>query len=313
MSELRFDGRVAVVTGAGAQGGMGREYALELARRGASVLINDIGISPSGEPLAAIVASEIQAAGGTAAFDTGNIGKESDARGLVRRAIKDFGTLDILINNAGNARLGDAAAVSTDDFMTVLNVNLMGSFWTMSEAIPHMRERGYGRIVNTTSANGAFGSFGNVGYVTAKSAIFGLTRSAALDNRDFDIKVNAVSPLAMTPLARPWFEALDGVDLSVLGAEKIAPPVLYLSHESCEPSGDVFSAGAGRVARIFVATAPGYWDSELTPESVASNLETVLDPSGFIIPGQTMDQYPLFRITKDGADRVTQVKEMVFD
>ncbi|MFJ3804671.1 SDR family NAD(P)-dependent oxidoreductase [Streptomyces sp. NPDC090088] len=298
MDELRFDGKAALVTGVGASGSIGREHAIELARRGASVVVNDVA-SRDGYPIAQALVDEITAEGGTAHAYVGSVATEDGARDAVRRTVELLGAIDILVNNAGNVHNGVVGTMSTADFDADVQLNLMGPFWTMSEALPQMRARGYGRIVNTTSASGAFGSFRSPGYAAAKAGVIGLTRAVALDNPDWDLKVNAVAPLAASPRSRDWFESLDNIDAGLLRPELIAPPVAYLCHEQCDVNGSVLSVGAGRVAIVFTGTVPGYLNRDLTAEDISLHLDQVLDRRDYEVPGSQLEQYPLFGIMTD--------------
>jgi NAD(P)-dependent dehydrogenase (short-subunit alcohol dehydrogenase family) len=290
----RFDGRVAVVTGAGA--GLGRQHAHELARRGATVLVNDVAKDDDGSPIAEAIAAQFKREGLEAVGYTADVGIENNAEAVVRHAVDMFGRIDILINNAGNAISGPIWEISTEDFKAVLNVHLFGTFWTMRAALRHMRQANYGRIVNTASALGAFGAPHSAPYVTAKAGIIGLSKAAALDNAAADIRINSIAPIAYTNLAKDFFDNHPTVDVAKLTTAKVSPAVLYLAHESCSLNGELLSVAAGRVARICTITAPGLYSEDLTSEQLADNLGTVMDPTGYIVPGKSMDQYKLLKL-----------------
>jgi NAD(P)-dependent dehydrogenase (short-subunit alcohol dehydrogenase family) len=290
----RFEEKVAIVTGAGA--GLGRQHAYELARRGAKVVVNDIAKTTDGSPLAEATAAEFKREGLEAVGYTANVGDEGQAEAIVQRAVDVFGRVDILVNNAGNAISGPIWKISTQDFTSVLNVHLFGTFWTMRAALRHMRAANYGRIVNTASALGAFGAPHSSPYVTAKAGIIGLSKAAALDTAGNDIRINVVSPIAYTNLAKDFFDAHPTVDVARLTTAKVSPAVLYLAHESCRLNGETLSVAAGRVARICTITAPGFYSDEPTSEQIADNLDAVMDPTDYIVPAKSMDQYKLLKL-----------------
>ena len=287
MGKHAFDGRVAVITGAGR--GIGRAHALLLAERGARVVVNDLGGSMEGVGMAAApassVADEITAAGGAAIADTNDVSTEEGGRAVVDAAVDRFGRIDIVINNAGIIRWARLPEADGDNLARHLAVHVGGSFNTTRAAWPHMVQQGYGRIVMTGSA-GMFGLPDNLSYAAAKGAVVGLTRSLATAGASHNILVNVIAPAAMTRMAGP--RADDG-DTS-MSPDLVAPMVAFLAHEDCPVSGEMYAAGAGRFARIFIASTPGYLHAaaEPTVEDVAENWATINDETGYSVPADLM-------------------------
>jgi NAD(P)-dependent dehydrogenase (short-subunit alcohol dehydrogenase family) len=283
MSELRFDGRVAIVTGAGGQNpSLGRSHARLLAERGAKVVVNDLGVGPDGRGImranAEQVAEEIRAAGGEAVADQHSVAEEEGARGAVATALDTWGRLDILVNNAGVCFMAHFDEISSADIRKIIDVHLMGTVWMCRAAWPHMREAGYGRIVNTTSG-AMFGIEHLSIYGAAKSGIFGLTRGLAVEGAALGIKVNALGPAANTTAVRHFNETSPFTTLmeAHFPTSLVSPVVAYLAHEGCELSGANLEAGAGNVGlRVFGQTA-GYTDTDLSVEKVRDNLSTITD------------------------------------
>ena len=291
MDKHSFEGRVAVVTGAGR--GIGRAHALLLADRGARVVVNDLGGSIEGvgadaEPASTVVA-EIAAAGGAAIADNSDVATAAGAQVLVDAAVEQFGRLDILISNAGIIRWAAFPEADADNLVRHLAVHVGGSFNTTRAAWPHMVDQGYGRIVVTTST-GVFGLPNNVSYATAKGAVIGLTRSLTTAGAAHGIKVNLIAPAAFTRMAgRPTDEvdsAGRGPGSQQMSPDQVAPMVAFLAHEACPVSGEIYAAGAGRFARIFIASTEGYVHStpEPTMEDVAQNWATINDETGYYVP-----------------------------
>jgi NAD(P)-dependent dehydrogenase (short-subunit alcohol dehydrogenase family) len=287
-TELRFDGRVAVVTGAGR--GLGRAYARLLAGRGASVVVNDLGGSIAGEGTdtgpAHDTVAEIDGAGGTAVADTNDVSTAAGAEALVAGAVERFGRLDVLVNNAGIMRWARFPSVSDEDLAAHLAVHTLGSFHTARAAWPHLAGQGHGRIVMTTSA-GMFGHPANTSYATAKGGVVGLTRSLATAGGKAGIKVNLIAPAAMTRMAGPGAEDDD----RGMSPDLVAPMVAYLAHEDCPVTGEIYAAGAGRFARVFIASTPGWLqrDGAPTVEDVAAHWAEINDESGYTLPTDLTD------------------------
>jgi NAD(P)-dependent dehydrogenase (short-subunit alcohol dehydrogenase family) len=291
MTNYRFDGQAALITGSG--GGLGLAHARELGRRGAKVAVNDVATAESGQPLAEVTAAQLRDDGMEAVAVRGDVGRENEATSLVEQTIEAFGRIDILVNNAGIAGNSKAQETSSALFADVLRVHLFGMFWTMRAALRHMRDQNYGRIVNTSSALGVFGAPEALPYVTAKAAIVGLTRAASLDNRDVDLHINALAPVAYTGGARSYFDTRPDLDVRYLDAAFAAHAVAYLSHRDCELHGETLAAGGGRVARLFAAAVPGYSSESLSIEEIAANLDEVMSTEGFRILGSSIEQYSL--------------------
>jgi NAD(P)-dependent dehydrogenase (short-subunit alcohol dehydrogenase family) len=296
--ELRFDGEVALVTGAGH--GLGRAHALLLASRGAAVVVNDLGSPTMGgqdhDPgPAEAVAREIRDAGGEAVANSDTVATRNGARAMVDRALNEYGQLDIVVNNAGIIRNRTFLNIGPYELEPVLDVHVKGAFFVTHPAWEHMKARGYGRIVNTSSGSGLFGAFGQSAYAAAKAAIMGLTKTLAIEGQRYDIKVNAIAPGALTRMtgdvlgegsAAAQGLGLSGADLeTTMGPHQVAPAVVYLAHRSCQLTGETLSVSGGRVGRIFVGTTPGIHSDELTPEVVADRIDEITDEDGYLVPG----------------------------
>ena len=282
MTDLRFDGRTAIVTGAGGNPGMGRCHAMLLASRGARVVVNDIG-DPGvphyeGVSSAAAVAAEIVAAGGQAVASTHSVASEDGARAIVDTAIEAFGSVDILVNNAAVSIASPIYEMTSQHVRQHVEVNLMGAIWMVRAAWPHMQAAGYGRIVNIGS--GAFGGMAPMSvYGTTKGGVFSLTRGIALEGAAFGIKANAVNPGAFTRMVASQHEEASSIlqfARDNLPPELTSSVVAFLAHEDCPVSGETFDAVGGHVRRIYIAATPGMQDRELTPEILASRWNEVM-------------------------------------
>jgi NAD(P)-dependent dehydrogenase (short-subunit alcohol dehydrogenase family) len=295
MDGYSFEGRVAIVTGAGR--GIGRAYALLLADRGASVVVNDLGGSTEGvgadAGVADRVAAEIAAAGGAAISNGDDVAETGGAEALVDAAIGRFGRLDILVNNAGIIRWAGFPRADAENLASHLAVHVAGSFNTTRAAWPYMVEQGYGRIVMTTSS-GVFGLPENLSYATAKGAVIGLTRSLNTAGSAHGIKINCIAPAAVTRMAGHAADDADptggGAGSTEMSPDLVAPMVAYLAHESCPVSGEIYTAGFGRFARIFIGSTEGYVHGTPRPtiEDVAANWGTINDERGYYIPADLM-------------------------
>lgn len=273
MAELRFDDRVAVITGGGR--GLGRAYALLLASRGAKIVVNDPGVSMSGDatdegPADALVA-EIKAAGGQAVASLDSVATPEGAKAIVQTALDAFGRLDVLIHSAGNVRRGSLTELSYEDFESVLAVHLKGAFNMVREAMPVMTEQAYGRIVLTGSINGLYGKANNATYAMCKAGFMGLSNTAAIEGKDAGIKSNVIIPAAVTRMSA----GIDTSKFPPMEPEMVAPAVAWLSHEDCSVSGEMLVAMGGRVARAFIAESEGVFRQDWTIEDVAADIDAI--------------------------------------
>jgi|SRR5271165_1771554 len=275
MPELRFDDRVAVVTGGGR--GLGRAYALLLAARGARVVVNDPGGSLTGDGLDAgpadDVVRQIRAAGGEAAACTESVTTAAGGKAIIGTALDRYGRIDILIHNAGNVRRGSLKEMTCEDFDAVVDVHLRGAFHVVRPAFPLMCEAGYGRVVLTSSIGGLYGNHDVANYAAAKAGVIGLANVVALEGAAEGVKCNVIVPAAVTRMA-------DGLDISAyppMGPELVAPVVGWLAHESCPISGEMLVAIAGRIARAVVAETPGVYRPSWSMEQVAERISAICD------------------------------------
>jgi NAD(P)-dependent dehydrogenase (short-subunit alcohol dehydrogenase family) len=290
MPDMRFDGRVAIITGAG--GGLGRSHALELARRGGKILVNDVGGSVDGSgassSAAQRVVDEITAFGGQAAANDDSVATPEGGQAIVQAALAAFGRVDVLVNNAGILR--DKAFHKMDETMIdpAIDVHLKGALYVSQPAFRLMREQGYGRILNTSSASGLFGNFGQANYGAAKAGLAGLTRVLALEGAGHGIKVNAIAPIASTRMT----EDILGDLAARVSPDSVSPLVGYLAHEECSVNGHIYSVAGGRIARIFVAETHGVVLTENTSEAIRAHLLLIdqLDENGYHHPSSLDDE-----------------------
>lgn len=283
MEQLRFDGRTAVITGAGGRPGIGRAHALLLAARGANVVVNDIGSDPltpgyAQNASAGAVVEEIRALGGQAVADGHSVATMEGAAAIIRTALDAFGSIDILINNAGISIAAPFDAMTAGDFQRHIDVNLMGSVWTCRAAWPHMRARGHGRIINTTS--GALAGFAWLSaYGASKGGVFSLTRALAAEGAALGIKVNAVNPGAFTRMVAAQQEDTSPLYQHArehLPPELVSPVVALLAHDSCPVTGECIEAVGGEVSRLYLARTAGFADRSLTVETVAEHWPEIM-------------------------------------
>jgi NAD(P)-dependent dehydrogenase (short-subunit alcohol dehydrogenase family) len=288
MADLGFDGKVAIVTGAG--GGLGREHARLLAQRGALVVVNDLGGAVDGTGGSATpaeqVVEEIKAAGGEAVADANSVATPEGGEAIVQTALDAFGRIDIVVNNAGILRDRAFHNMTDDLVQPVLDVHLRGAFNVTRPAWARMREQGYGRVVNTASSAGILGNFGQASYGAAKMGLVGLTQVLAIEGARYDIKANAISPIARTRMT----EEVLGNLVEFVDPATVSPVVAWLVHEDCPVSGNIYSVGGGRVARFFVGLTPGFLDRTLTPEAVRDHFDEINDPEGYVILDQATDE-----------------------
>lgn len=278
MNDIRFDGRVAIVTGAGS--GLGRTYALELAKRGAKVVVNDLGgqRDGSGESFlpADKVVSEIRAGNGQATANYDNAATPEGGKNIVNTAIKHFGTVDIVINNAGILRDKSFAKMPEDQWLAVIDVHLNAAYYVTQPAFGIMKDKGYGRILLTTSAAGLYGNFGQSNYAAAKMGLVGLMNTLSIEGRSYNIYTNAVAPVAATRLTADIFpeDVLDRMK-----PEYVAPLVLYLCSEASSETGCIFNAGMGYFNRVAITTGAGVFlgDSgqRLSPEDIQDHIDQI--------------------------------------
>ena len=291
MGEIRFDGRVAVITGAG--GGLGKTYALELARRGASVVANDLGGAADGSgkshSMADQTVREIVAAGGQAVANYDSVASAAGGESIVKSALDAFGRVDIVINNAGILRDKSFAKLEPQDLEVVLDVHLKGGFYVSKPALKAMKEQNYGRFLFTASAAGIFGNFGQTNYGAAKMGLVGLSNVIAVEGAKNNIKSNVIAPIAKTRLT----ENLLGPLATNLEPTTVTPLACYLVSEACELSHEVFSVGGGRFARIFVGLTPGWFAGKgkvVSLEDVRDHLGQIMDEKSYIVPKSIGDE-----------------------
>lgn len=298
-----FEGQVAIVTGGGR--GLGRAYCLDLAARGAAVVVNDVGVDRDTDvALADQVVAEIHHRGGRAVAARESVTTAEGAQAIVDAALATFGSLEIVVNNAGFLRNNYFAELSDTQINEVLDVHLRAAFRVTQPAWRYMRERGYGRILLTSSAAGMLGLQGQANYASAKAGLFGLCKSLAIEGAPFGIRTNVLLPMALgaTAIAQQdpvpgWREnydwdarrKLDGRE----GVDSVTPLVAYLVSRRCQVSGEAFSAVAGRYARVFVGVTRGWFAPDahrVTMEDIEQHLDVIRDREDFTVPGTLIDE-----------------------
>jgi NAD(P)-dependent dehydrogenase (short-subunit alcohol dehydrogenase family) len=284
---ITFEGRVAIVTGAG--GGLGRAYALDLAKRGAKVVVNDLGAARDGSghsDAALAVVAEIEAAGGTAMADGGSVTDPGQMEAMAQKARAEWGGVHILINNAGILRDKSFAKMSLEDFRAVVDVHLTGAAVCTKAVWGLMQDQAYGRILMTTSSTGLYGNFGQANYAAAKAGLAGFARTLALEGARHNIKVNTIAPTAATRMTEELFPA---EMLGLFRPELVAPAALYLVSEDA-PTGAILGAGAGVVQAAHITLTRGVKLDEPTPEAVAAQWAAIVDREGEIVPQSGAEQ-----------------------
>jgi NAD(P)-dependent dehydrogenase (short-subunit alcohol dehydrogenase family) len=281
MTELRFDGRVAIVTGGGR--GLGRAYARLLASRGAKVVVNDIGSSIWGDNIgenpAQDVVNEIKAAGGVAIASTDTVATIAGGTAIIAAAMENWGRLDILIPNAGNVRRGALDEMPQKDFESVINVHLHGAWNLVRPGFEIMKKADYGRVVLTCSIGGIYGNTHVVNYGMAKAAMIGLNNIIGIEGADRGVKSNIILPGAVTRMS----EGLDVSQFPPMPPEYVAAMVGWLAHESCSVSGEMFVSTAGRVARAYIAETQGVFRQDWTMEQIGTEIDAIRDRSDPVV------------------------------
>jgi len=291
MSEIRYDGRVAVITGAG--GGLGKTYSLLLASRGASVVVNDLGGSADGTgggtSMADQTVKEITEKGGKAVANYDSVSTPEGGEAIVRAAVENFGKVDIVINNAGILRDKSFAKLEPRDLEAVIDVHLKGAFYVSQPAFRVMKDHSYGRFVFTASGAGIFGNFGQTNYGAAKMGLVGLSNVLAVEGAKNNIKSNVIAPIAKTRLT----ESLLGPLAAALDPNFVTPLVAYLVSEQCQLTHEIFDVGGGRYARIFIGMNEGWAKGPGQPatvEEIAAHMGEIRNPDGYIIPSGIGDE-----------------------
>lgn len=276
---VSFENRTVIVTGAG--NGLGRNHALEFAKRGARVVVNDFGGARDGtggsSEAAEAVVAEIEARGGTAMANGANVADEAQVRAMVDAALERFGSVDVLVNNAGILRDRSFGKMTREEWDAVVAVHLTGTATCCLAVWNHMKEAGYGRIVNTTSTSGIYGNFGQANYGAAKAGVVGLMNTLSIEGAKNDIRVNCISPTAATRMTE---DIMPPEMLDRLKPEWVTPAVLFLASEDA-PRRTILLAGAGgyAVAKLMEGEGIHLAENERTPETLAARFDELTDMS----------------------------------
>lgn len=294
MADLRYDDQVAIVTGAG--NGLGRSHAMFLASRGAKVIVNDLGGSVDGagssESAAQKVVDEIVAAGGSAVPNFNNVASFEGAQAVIDTAMETYGRVDILVNNAGILRDKSFKKMSKEDFDSVINVHLIGTAYMCKAVWPIMYDQqNYGRIINTTSA-ASFGNYGQTNYSAAKAGIVGFSKALAQEGFKHNVRTNILAPIARTRMT----EDLLGPMAKDLHPELVTPVVAYCAHKDCSVNGEIFSAGGGRIGRIFWGVTPGVKMADISAEDMRDNIKEIMDPAEYVIASSPADELKMLSV-----------------
>jgi NAD(P)-dependent dehydrogenase (short-subunit alcohol dehydrogenase family) len=306
-NELRYDEQVAVISGAG--GGLGKEYALLLASRGARLVVNDIGGSVTGDgsnsETADAVAEEIRQRGGQAVADSHSVTTPEGGQAIIDTALRTWGRVDIVINNAGIVCDAPFEDMTADRLDPLLDVHLKGAFHLTRPVWKVMREQRYGRVLNTCSAAGILGAERMSNYGSAKTGLIGFTRVLAAEGADRNIKVNAIAPIAYTRMLahsvdtapqqdnasdQAVLDDLVGQYLQRLDPALVAPVAAFLTHRDCPVSGEIYTVGAGHVARFFIGRTKGFYSPALSVEEVRDHLGEIRDEDGYTVPDGPADE-----------------------
>lgn len=303
MKKISFDGQAVVVTGAGS--GLGRSYALEIARRGGSVVVNDLGGSVKGEgacsEMADAVVEEIRSGGGKAVANYSDVASAEGGQQMIASALETFGRVDAVIANAGNFRMAKFDALSASDLMALLTVHIVGSWNVAQAAWPHMKAQGYGRLVFTASSVGLFGTQSLAAYGTAKGGIMGLMHNLSYEGAPHGILCNAIMPNAFTRMtAAVTPDDLGGNPYSAQIPETFAPEfaqglATFLASRDCATTHGLYSSLGGRIARVFIGVTNGYQGSRKEPlsaEDIAAHWQDIRDDNlGYAIPADVTDEF----------------------